>query len=141
MTPAANPSIRVGGMAFGNGVLMRGPHYWAWAAEGRDVAYAPVRTLLSRHPLLRLPLIRSLVSFAEMFALMFTLHRRNGLRRSARFAAVIAVVLVVDLALSLVIPFLVRDLLLANIIVAVGVFAAGVAAMRLGLGKKVWRYH
>ena len=44
MSDAVNPTIRVGGMAFGNGVLMRGPNYWAWATEDKEVAYARVRT-------------------------------------------------------------------------------------------------
>ena len=53
-------------MAFGNGVLMRGPHYWAWAREDGTVMDRPVRTLLERHRCFRLPVIRSAVSFAEM---------------------------------------------------------------------------
>jgi uncharacterized protein YqhQ len=141
MSPAANLPVRVGGMAFGNGVLMRGPHYWAWAAEGREVAHAPVRSLLERRRLARIPLLRSLVSFAEMIFLMFSLHRRNGLRRSLRFAAFMAVALAVDMGLSMLIPYVVHSLLLANILLAVLVFATGISAMRLGLGKAVWRYH
>jgi uncharacterized protein YqhQ len=128
-------------MAFGNGVLMRGPHYWAWATEDRDVAYAPVRTLLNRHRLLRVPVLRSLVSFIEMIALMISLHRRNGRRRGLRIIAILAVLLACDLGLSSVVPFAVHDLFLANVLVAVLVFALGILALRLALGKAVWRYH
>ena len=141
MSPAVNPSVRVGGMAFGNGVLMRGPHFWAWAAEGREVAYAPVRTFLNRHRLLRVPFLRSLVSFIEMIVLMISLHRRNGLRRSARLLAFLAVALVCDLGLAVVLPYVVHNVLLANVLMAVLVFALGILAMRLALGKTVWRYH
>lgn len=141
MSPAVDSPIRVGGMAFGDGVLMRGPRYWAWAAEGREVAYAPVRTLLNRHRLLRVPVLRSLVSFVEMIALMISLHRRNGLRRSARLVAFLAVAMACDLGLGVVLPYGVHNALLANVLMAVLVFAMGILAMRLGLGKTVWRYH
>jgi uncharacterized protein YqhQ len=69
--------MRVGGMAFGNGVFMRGPNYWAWAREDGTVVDAPVHTLLKRHRWLRAPVLRSIVTLAEMFALTFALHRRN----------------------------------------------------------------
>jgi uncharacterized protein YqhQ len=128
-------------MAFANGVLMRGPHFWAWATEGKQVAYAPVRTLLDRHAVLRVPLLRSLVSFIEMMVLMVSLYRRSGLRRSARFAAFLGSALVMDLGLGWVIAYLVPSMLLANVLMAVLVFAMGLLAMRLGLGKNVWRYH
>jgi uncharacterized protein YqhQ len=128
-------------MAFANGVLMRGPHYWAWATEGKEVAYAPVRSLSNRHAALRLPLVRSLVSFAEMIVLMFSLYRRSGIRRSARFAALLGVAMAMDLGLGLAIPYLVKSMLLANVVMALVVFAMGLLALRLGLGKTIWRYH
>jgi uncharacterized protein YqhQ len=128
-------------MAFGNGVLMRGPHYWAWATEDAQVAYAPVRTVLPRHRLLRIPVIRSLVSLAEMLVLMVSLHRRNGLRRSARLLAFFGVAVAGDLGLSLFVPFVVPNVLAANIIVAVLAFGLGIGALRLGMGKTVWQYH
>jgi uncharacterized protein YqhQ len=141
MFTAANPPIRVGGMAFGNGVLMRGPHYWAWATEGREVAYAPVRSLLYRRRLGRIPLLRSLISFAEMVVLMFSLHRKNGLRRGVRFAVFIIAALALDMGLSIVVPFVVHNVFLANIVLAILAFGVGIFAMRLGLGKAIWRYH
>jgi uncharacterized protein YqhQ len=128
-------------MAFGNGVLMRGPHYWAWATEGRPVACAPVRTLLERHSVLRIPVVRSLVSFAEMFVLMASLHRRNGLRRGARLLVFFVVALACDFGLSLVVSYFVPSMLVGNILIAVVVFGLGVTALRLGLGRTVWQYH
>ncbi len=141
MSAAVNPSIRVGGMAFGNGVLMRGPHYWAWATEDKGVAHAPVRTLLGRGRLDRIPILRSLVAFFEMIVLMASLHRRNGLRRAARLLACLAAAFAVDLGLALVVPYLVPSYFAANVIVGLVAFALGIAAMRLGLGKVIWRYH
>lgn len=120
---------------------MRGPHYWAWATEGRSVASAPVHTLLNRPRLARIPILRSLVALAEMIALMLMLHSRNGLRRSARFVAFLGAALVCDWALGLFVPYLISDALLANVLVVLVAFAMGILAMRMGLGSSVWRYH
>ncbi len=85
--------------------------------------------------------LRSLVSFIEMIALMFSLHRRNGARRGLRFLAFIAAALGLDLGLGLVIPYVISNVPVANIVAALLVFGLGIGAMRLGLGKAVWRYH
>ena len=119
---------------------MRGPHYWAWATEDRGVAYAPVRTL-NRGRLARIPVLRSLVSFVEMMVLMVSLHRRNGARRGIRFLAFLVAALVLDLGLGMVIPYVIPNLPAANIVTASVVFGLGIGAMRLGLGRAVWRYH
>jgi uncharacterized protein YqhQ len=120
---------------------MRGPRYWAWATEDRQVASAPVRTVLSRHRLFRIPVVRSLISLAEMLVLMVSIHRRNGLRRGARLLALLLVAVAGDLGLSLVVPFVVPNMLLANIVVTVFMFGLGIGALRLGMGKTVWQYH
>jgi uncharacterized protein YqhQ len=120
---------------------MRGPHYWAWATEGRNVASAPVHTLLSRSRLARIPIVRSLVALAEMIAFMLLLYSRNGLRRSARFVAFLAAALACDWVLSMFVPVLIHDAFLADVLVALVAFAMGILAMRLGLGNSVWRYH
>jgi uncharacterized protein YqhQ len=128
-------------MAFGNGVLMRGPHYWAWATEDGRIVHAPVRTVLSRGRLSRIPLLRSLVSFGEMIVLMASLHRRNGLRRGARLLAFLGVALALDLGVGVLVPFLVPNMVAANAVAGLLVFALGIAALRLGMGRAVWRYH
>jgi len=46
-----------------------------------------------------------------------------------------------DLGLSLFVPFVVPNVLAANIIVAVLAFGLGIGALRLGMGKTVWQYH
>jgi uncharacterized protein YqhQ len=127
-------------MAFGNGVLMRGPNYWAWATEDKEVAYARVRTL-NRGKVSRIPILRSLVSLAEMIVLMVSLHRRNGLRRGARLLAFFAVAFGCDVGLSFLMPHLISNYMLANLAQVVVVFGLGIGALRLGLGKTVWRYH
>ena len=105
------------------------------------MAFAPVRTVLERHRLLRIPVLRSLISFVEMIALMVSLHRRNGLRRSARLLAFLVAVLACDLGLSVAVALVVPNVRAADAIMTVLVFGLGIAGLRLGLGKSVWQYH
>jgi uncharacterized protein YqhQ len=134
--------MRVGGMAFGNGVLMRSPHFWAWAREDGTVMHRPVRTLLDRHRALRLPLVRSAVSFGEMVGLMVSLHARNGWRRIVRLLLWMALWLAADLGFSLLLPYLLPDhWTVQEALLGVLDFGLALLAMREGMGAKVWRYH
>jgi uncharacterized protein YqhQ len=133
--------VRVGGMAFGNGVLMRGPHFWAWARADGTVLDGPVRTSLDRHRWLRLPLLRSLVVFVEMMGLTVHLHRRNGFRRGVVLLAWLGLSLAFSYGLSLTLPQLIASPLLASILVQILGLGFGLVALRQGLGPTVWRYH
>ena len=77
-TSARAPILRVGGMAFANGVLMRSGTSWAWARDDGTVLHGTVTPMLEGRPWLRLPVLRSAVSFIEMTALSLKLHRLNG---------------------------------------------------------------
>ena len=138
--PAA-PRLRVGGMAFGNGVLMRSQRFWAWARADGTILEGPVRTLLDRHRWLRLPLLRSAVAFFEMIALSVRLHRENGLRLNARLLLWLALCLLAGQWLSQVLPQLIHSELLASALLQFVCIALGLLALRQGMGEQVWRYH
>lgn len=133
--------MRVGGMAFGNGVLMRGPHFWAFARADGTMLEGRLRTLLTRHRVLRLPVLRSLVALAEMVGLAIFLHSRNGFRRGATLLIWLALYVAFDFALALVFALYVPSLFLGNALLAVSSIVFGLVALRRGLGKAVWRYH
>ena len=128
-------------MAFGNGVLMRGPHYWAWARADGTVMEGPVRTLLNRHRWLRLPLLRSAVALVEMIGLTIFLHRQNGVRRAMSLLLWLGLCLAVDFFLSLALPQLIHSPLLESALLEILGLAFALLALRQGLGKTVWRYH
>lgn len=128
-------------MAFGNGVFMRGPNYWAWAREDGTIVDAPVHTLLKRHRWLRAPVLRSAVTLAEMVTLTFTLHRRNGAWRGTRFLAWLVTCMIADFCLGSALPYLVHGTVPQHVLLGMLDFAFGLLALRFGLGKDIWRYH
>ena len=73
----AEESVRLGGMALENGVLVHGPRYWACAVRGEDgeievaSGLKPLRSAEIRSGVLRGPL-----KLAEVFALLPVVRRR-----------------------------------------------------------------
>lgn len=133
--------MRVGGMALGNGVLMRGPHFWALARTDGTIMEGRVHTLLTKHRWLRTPVLRSLVAFVEMMGLAIVVHRRNGARRGASLLFWLLLCLAVEIGLSYVLPLVMPNPVLGNVLLGLLSFAFGLLALRQGLGKTVWRYH
>ncbi len=133
--------MRVGGMAFGNGVLMRGPHFWALARADGTMLDGRIRTLLTRHRWLRLPIVRSLVSLAEMMGLAIFLHSRNGVRRGVILLAWLGLYIAFDFALGVVFALMIPNILLGNVLLGLCGIAFGLLALRQGLGKTIWGYH
>ena len=138
---ASRVPARVGGMAFGNGVLMRSQRWWAWARDDGSVVDGPVLTVLDRHRLLRLPVVRSLVVFAEMIAMAVRLHRRNGVRPAAALLVWLALAMLASFAVSSIVPDVVHGELAGYVVVQALSFALALIALRQGMGKAVWRYH
>ena len=106
--------LRVGGMAFGNGVFMRSQRHWALARADGSVVDGPVGSLLNRHRWLRLPLLRSAIALFEMGALMIRLHRRIGVRPAASLLAWLGLAMVISLCLDVILPALIPSALLAG---------------------------
>ncbi len=128
-------------MAFGNGVLMRSVRFWAWARDDGSVLDGPVLSLLDRYPLLRWPLVRSLVAFAEMVVFAVRLHRRNGRRPNGRLLAWLGLCLVAGACLDEAAGGLGAAGLPGELAVDIASVALALAALRLGMGRDVWRYH
>lgn len=79
-------SAPIGGQAVLEGVMMRGPSAWALAVRTPDGDIAevnrPIASLLARHRLLRLPVIRGVIALGESLAIGF-----RALAISANYAA------------------------------------------------------
>src|SRR6266511_1280619 len=81
MTPAP-----IGGQAVLEGVMMRGPSNWALAVRKPDGEIAevnrPIQSVMTRHWIFRLPVIRGVVALGESLAIGF-----RALAISANYAA------------------------------------------------------
>jgi uncharacterized protein YqhQ len=135
------PRMRVGGMALGNGVLMRGPHYWALARADGTVVDGRLRTLLAKHRWLRVPVVRSIVGLAEMFGLALVVHRRNGVRGAAPLILWMALCIGVDFGLSFALPRLISNPVLGSVLLELLSLAFALLTLWWALGRSVWRYH
>jgi uncharacterized protein YqhQ len=139
--PSQAPVMRVGGMAFANGVLMRSGASWAWARDDGTVLHGTAASLLDGRPWLRLPVLRSAVSFIEMTALSLRLHRLNGARRTTRLLVSLAICILASIALSSAIHALVPSEMLGGVLLqALGILLA-LTVLQVGMGTEVWRYH
>jgi uncharacterized protein YqhQ len=139
-TPAA-PPLRVGGMAFGNGVLTRSRHAWAWARSDGTVLDGPVFSLLDRSRWLRLPLVRSLVALVEMLAFSIRLQRRNGRRPNLRLLAWLALWVVVSSWLGSLAYQILGGGLLGDMVTQLASLLLGLVCLQRGMGAELWRYH
>ena len=139
--PAPGPILRVGGMAFANGVLMRSGTSWAWARDDGTVLHGTVASVLEGRRWLRLPVLRSAVSFIEMTALSLRLHRLNGGRRSVRLLVCLAICILASIALSSAVHALVDNQMLGGLVMQASGVLLALAVLQMGMGSEVWRYH
>jgi uncharacterized protein YqhQ len=79
-------SAPIGGQAVLEGVMMRGPSNWALAVRKPDGEIAqlnrPIRSVMARHRLFRLPIVRGVIALGESLAIGF-----RALAISANYAA------------------------------------------------------
>lgn len=135
------PILRVGGMAFANGVVMRSGSSWAWAREDGTVLQGTLASLLEDRRWLRLPVLRSAASFIEMTALSLRLHRLNGGRRNARLLVFLVVCILASVALSSTVHAVIESQMLGGVVLQASGMLLALAVLQLGMGTQVWRYH
>jgi uncharacterized protein YqhQ len=132
---------RVGGMAMGNGVVMRSRHFWAMATSDGALDHGAVSSLLERDRRLRLPLVRSLVALVEMTGFAIARHRSNSRRRNYRLLAWLGVYVLLATALQYVLPAAHQSAVLDNFVLQVAGIALGLLVIWVGMGPDVWRFH
>ena len=76
-----------------------------------------------------------------MVRLALFLHSKNGLRRALILVGWLVLYVVFDLALSVVFALMVPSMLLGSVLLGIASLGFAMFALRMGLGKRVWRYH
>ena len=102
----------------------------------------PSAQLTNRHRWLRLPVLRSGITFVETISLTILLTTETGSAEAARLLGWVGLCLAVDFYLSLtVVPEWIQSPLLNNAILQVLGLPCALQTLRQGLGKTVWRFH
>ena len=133
--------LRVGGMAFGNGVLMRSRHHWAWARDDGSLSFGGCATATDRHRVLALPVVRSLIGAVEMVGFAVERHRENGRSNNRRLLAWLGVYAAIGFALELALPAVHAGALLDNVALQVAGLVLSLVVIWKGMGPDVWRFH
>lgn len=138
----AAPPLRVGGMAFGNGVLMRSKSYWAWARADGTITSGECPNLLAQHPRWNKPLLRSFLSLYEMLRFGVQRQKENLRQDSLRMAlwAVIYLAVMFPLAALIDLPHD-RDLLGHALFQFLSLGLGIWWVLGKGMGPSVWSYH
>jgi len=132
---------RIGGMAFGNGVLMRSKSFWAWARSDGTVLDGRVGSLTDYSRLLRLPLLRSLVTLVELLVFAVRLQFKNGLRANLRLLACLALWILISQWLGSLSNGVLGGGWLGELVAQLVILLLGLAALQCGMGAQLWRFH
>jgi uncharacterized protein YqhQ len=135
------PVLRIGGMALGNGVLMRSKGFWALARSDGSVLDGHVVSLLDRSRLWRLPLVRSLVALVEMIIFAVRLQRRSGRRPNLRLLAWLALWVVASSWFGSLAYQVLGGGLLGDLVAQLASLLLGLVCLQRGMGVELWRYH
>jgi len=133
--------IKVGGQAFGDGVLMRSKKYWALVKEDGSTEFGSLTSWLDHHPRWNVFFIRSVVTFIEMIKFSMQTFRKNPAVVSRRLALWIGIYMAVMLPLSLLFKSWVGNGLLFNAIFQFFSFFGAIWVISKGMTGKIWSYH
>ncbi|HZD60052.1 MAG TPA: DUF1385 domain-containing protein, partial [Anaerolineae bacterium] len=134
-------SIRVGGQAFSNGVLMRTKRYWALVREDGSTEFGSVTSWLDHHPRWNIFFIRSIITFFEMAKFGFQTYSKNPSAVNRRLVVWIGIYVAVVLPLSMLLKFWLGEGLLTNTIVQLMSFVAALWAISKGMTNRIWTFH
>jgi len=134
-------NIRVGGQAFGDGVLMRTKKYWALVREDGSSEFGSVTSWLDHHPRWNVFFIRSVVSFIEMVKFGFQTYRKNPAAANRRLLLWVGIYIAITLPLSTVVRAYVGSSLLVNALSQFFYLTIALWTISKGMTGRIWTYH
>lgn len=144
---ATDKTIKVGGQALADGVLMRTNRAWAIARADGSVEAGP----LNPSPFARIPVLRVIGALGGALKLAVSrgLLRRGGAveqnpaakRLNRRLLVILAVLELVALAFALTIESDLPTTGIAGALATIAPWVVTLAALRLATPKALWRYH
>lgn len=134
-------NIRVGGQAFGDGVLMRTKKYWALVREDGTTEFGSVTSWLDHHPRWNIVFIRSIITFIEMAKFGLGVYKRNPADSNRRLLFWIGVYIAITLPLSILVKSWFGAGIAANILFQFFCFVTALWAISKGMTGRIWSYH
>lgn len=134
-------NLRVGGQAFGDGVLMRTKKYWALVREDGSTEFGSITTWLDHHPRWNVFFIRSIITFIEMIKFGMQTYKRNSAMANRRMLLWIGIYMAIVFPLSFLIKYWFGWGLLINAAFQLFSFVAALWAISNGMTGKIWSYH
>lgn len=133
--------LRIGGQAFGDGVLMRSNAYWAFAREDGSVLYGRHLSLLEKYPRLNIFFVRSIVAIVDPLLFLVKMRRRLSISNGARAAFWISGYIIVILSLAFSIDAWVQETFLLDAAFLFVSFGAALFTIERAMPGSVWSYH
>jgi len=134
-------NIRVGGQAFGDGVLMRSRRYWALVREDGSTEFGSVTSWLDHHPRWNIFFIRSIITFIEMVRFGFQTYSKIPQTASRRLLFWIGVYIAVTLPLSMLVRYSFGEGMLVNALFQFFSFVGAIWVLSKGMTGRIWSFH
>lgn len=134
-------TLKVGGQAFANGVLMRSKKHWALATEDGQVHFGSVSSWLDHHPRLDMFFIRSVVAFVETVYFGLMTQRRHAPWSSRRLWQWLLVYAAITLPVAFWLKLPTDNNLPGHVLFQLFALAAGLFALTRMLPRRLWTYH
>lgn len=133
--------IKVGGQAFGDGVLMRTKRYWALVREDGSTEFGSVTSWLDHHPRWNFFFIRSVIMFAEMMKFGLKTYSKIPAAGNKRLLLWIGIYLAVTMPLSMLVNDMFGEGPLVYGAFQFFSFIAALWAISMGMTARIWTYH
>jgi uncharacterized protein YqhQ len=133
--------MKVGGQAFGDGVLMRSKNYWALVRENGSTEFGSTTSWLDHHPRWNVFLVRSVVAFMEMAKFGLKTGGNNSAVYGKRFLAWMAAYVAVTLPASYLLSHIVGTNIFASILSQFFYLLMAILATGKGMSGEIWMYH
>lgn len=134
-------SVKVGGQAFNDGVLMRTKKYWALVREDGSTEFGSVTSWLDHHPRWNIFFIRSIITFVEMIKFGFKTYSKNPPEANRRLLIWVGIYMAIMLPLSMLFKSWLGEGLMVNAVFQFFSFMVALWAISKGMTSRIWTFH
>jgi uncharacterized protein YqhQ len=134
-------NIKIGGQAFGDGVLMRSKRYWALVREDGSIEFGATSSWLDHHPKWNIFLVRSIITFLETAKFGLKTYEKSSGMIGTRFVIWMAIYVAITLPASMLFRHWLGESVFVNAFSQFFYLAMALLAITKGTTGKIWMYH